>query len=57
MPVPDDDGNPPFELRKDSEFLKGYVNFEDARADCDKGNRQKSATFEVWSKGQRVYPE
>jgi hypothetical protein len=56
MLVPDDVGNPPFEVRKEGAFLKEYVNFEDAQADCDRGNKEKSGSCEVWSKGERVWP-
>jgi hypothetical protein len=57
MLIPDDDGSFPFELWKEGEFLRGYAKFDDARADCDRGNQQKSGSFEVWSKGQRVWPK
>jgi hypothetical protein len=55
MPVPDDDGNFPFGVWKEGEFLKGFVTFEEARAVCDRGNHQ-SGNFEVRSKGERVWP-
>jgi hypothetical protein len=55
MPIPDDDGNFPYEVWKEGEFLSGFAKFEDARAACDRGNHQ-SGTFEVRSKGKRVYP-
>jgi hypothetical protein len=57
MPVPDDDGSFLFELWKEGAFLRGYAKFEDARADCDRGNKQKSGSCEVWNKGQRVWPK
>lgn len=56
MPIPDDDGNFPFELWKEGAFLRGYAKFDDARADCDQGNRQ-SGKFEVRSKGETVWPK
>jgi hypothetical protein len=57
MPVPDDDGSFPFEVRKEGEFFKPFATFDGARVVCDRGNQQKRGSFEVWSKGQRVWPK
>ena len=56
MPVPDDDGRFPFEVRKEGKFLQGFATLDDAKALCDRGNRQ-SGNFEVYSKGERVWPK
>jgi hypothetical protein len=55
MPVPNDDGSFPFEVWKEGKFLRGYVNLETAKADCDRGNRL-SRNFEVRSGDKRVWP-
>jgi hypothetical protein len=56
MPVPDDDGSFPYEVRKDGEFFKAFVTFEQAREVCDKGNSQ-TRNFKVYRKGQPIWPE
>jgi hypothetical protein len=40
IPIPDDDGSFPCEVWKGGEFFKGFATFDEARALCDRGNRQ-----------------
>lgn len=56
MPITDDDGSFPYEVWKEGEFLKGFADFDNARAVCDRGNHE-SRGFEVRSKGKRVWPK
>jgi hypothetical protein len=56
MPISDDDGSFRYEVWKESAFLDGFAKFEDARAVCDRGNRQ-SGNFEVRSKGETIWPK
>jgi hypothetical protein len=56
MPVPDDDGDFPFEVRKGGEFFKGFATLDAAKGLCDRGNQQ-SGNFEVCRKGERVWPK
>jgi hypothetical protein len=55
MPVPDDDGNFPFEVWKEGKFHRGFATLNEAIALCDRGNQQ-SGNFEVRSGGKRVWP-
>jgi hypothetical protein len=56
MPVHDDDGDLPFEVWKEGELFRRFATFDEARALCDRGNRQ-SGNFEVRCKGLRIWPK
>jgi hypothetical protein len=55
MPVPDDDGNFPFEVWKDGELHKACTTFDEAKGICDRGNKQ-AGKFEVHHEGKKVWP-
>ena len=55
IPVPDDDGNFPFEVWKEGGFLKGFSSLEEAQSVCAKGNYQ-SGGFEIRSEGKKIWP-
>ena len=40
MPIPDDNGNFPYEVWKDGDFFRPFLSFDDAKAVCDRGNHQ-----------------
>ena len=53
--VPNDNGNFPFELWKDGRLIRGYPNFDDAKADCDSGNRQHKG-YAIYKDKIQIWP-
>lgn len=56
IPVPDDDGQAPFEVWKNGEHFRDFASLDDAIDLYTKGQRQ-GGKFEVRSKGNRIYPK
>ena len=54
--VPNDNGDFPFELRKDGKVVRGYLNLDDAKADCDAGNRQHKG-YAIYKDKIQIWPE